>query len=193
MVMAEVLLFHHVLGRTPGVESFADSLRAAGHTVHTPDLFEGRAFDTIDAGLAHVGVLGFGTILERGVAAAESLPSDVVYAGFSLGVIPAQCLAQTRAGARGAILMESCLPLTEFGDVWPAGVRVQIHGMADDPSFAGEGDIDAARAIVESSPDAELFLYEGDGHLFADPASGSYDEPAASLLLDRVRAFLADR
>ena len=192
MVMAEILLFHHVLGRTRGVGAFADALREAGHTVHTPDLFEGRTFDTIDAGLAHVGEVGFGTILERGVAAAESLPSDVVYAGFSLGVVPAQCLAQTRAGARGAVLMESCLPVSEFGDAWPAGVPVQIHGMADDPSFAGAGDIDAARALAESTPEAELFVYEGDGHLFADPASGSFDEPAASLLLDRVRAFLAD-
>ena len=191
--MAEIILFHHVLGSTPGVQGFADALRAAGHMVHTPDLFEGRTFDTIDAGLAHVGELGFGTILERGVAAADRLPSDVVYAGFSLGVIPAQFLAQTRPGARGALLLESCLPVTEFGDAWPAGVPVQIHGMADDPSFAGEGDIDAARALVESTPDAELFLYEGDGHLFADPASGSYDEEAASQLLERVLAFLADR
>jgi dienelactone hydrolase len=191
--MAEIILFHHVLGSTPGVQAFADTLRAAGHTVHNPDLFEGRTFDTIDAGLAHVGEVGFGTILDRGVAAADRLSSDVVYAGFSLGVIPAQCLAQTKPGASGAILMESCLPVTEFGDAWPEGVPVQIHGMADDPSFAGEGDIDAARALVESTPDAELFVYEGDGHLFADPASESYDEAAASQLLERVLAFLADR
>lgn len=191
--MAEILLFHHVLGLTTGVRAFADSLRAAGHTVHTPDLFDGRTFDTIDAGAAHVDEIGFGAVLERGATAAEGLPDGLVFAGFSLGVVPAQCLAQTRAGARGAVLMEACVPVSEFGDAWPDGVPVQIHGLADDAFFAGEGDIDAARAIVESTPDAELFVYDGDGHLFADPASASYDEAAASLLLDRVLAFLCDR
>lgn len=189
--MAEVLLFHHVLGQTPGFLAFAGALRDAGHTVHTPDLFDGATFDSIDAGVAHVDSVGFATILDRGVAAAEGLPDALVYAGFSLGVVPAQCLAQTRAGARGAVLMEACVPVTEFGDEWPAGLPVQIHGMSDDEFFAGEGDIDAARALVESSADAELFVYPGDGHLFADPASPGYDATAASELLARVLTFLA--
>lgn len=191
--MAEVLLFHHVLGATPGVHAFAESLRAAGHTLHVPDLFGGCTFDSIEAGMAHVDEIGFGTVVERGVAAADGLPTGVVYAGFSLGVVPAQCLAQTRAGARGAILMEACVPVAEFGDVWPADVPVQIHGMSDDPFFAGEGDIDAARALVEGTDGAELFVYDGGGHLFADPASPGFDPEAAALLLDRVLAFLADR
>ena len=189
--MAEVLLFHHVLGLTPGVLAFADDLREAGHVVHTPDLFDGRTFDSIDAGVAHVGEVGFSTILDRGVAAAEGLPDALVYSGFSLGVMPAQCLAQTRAGAQGALFMEACAPVTEFGDEWPAGVPVQIHGMSDDEFFAGEGDIDTARALVESAADAELFVYSGDGHLFADPASRGYDAAAASQLLERVLAFVA--
>ena len=188
--MAEVLLFHHVLGLTPGVLAFADELRGAGHVVHTPDLFDGHTFDSIDAGIAHVGEVGFATILDRGVAAAAELPAALVYAGFSLGVVPAQCLAQTRAGARGALLMEACAPVSEFGDAWPTGVPVQIHGMSDDDFFAGEGDIEAARALVESTDDAELFLYPGDGHLFADPASAGYDATAASQLHERVLAFL---
>lgn len=191
--MADILLFHHVLGLTPGVHAFADSLRAAGHTVHLPDLFEGRSFDSIDAGAAHVDEVGFGTILERGVAAADGLPERLVYAGFSLGVVPAQCLAQTRPGAAGAVLMEACVPVSEFGDAWPAGVPVQVHGMADDAFFAGEGDIDAARELAATVADAELFVYPGDGHLFADPASPSYDAAGAALLLDRVLAFLAAR
>lgn len=191
--MAEILLFHHVLGLTPGVHAFADSLRAAGHTVHLPDLFEGRTFDTIDAGAAHVDAVGFGAILDRGVAAAEGRPDALVYAGFSLGVVPAQCLAQTRPGARGAVLMEACVPVSEFGDAWPASVPVQVHGMADDEFFSGEGDIDAARELVASTPGAELFVYAGDGHLFADPASPGYDASAAALLLERVLGFLALR
>lgn len=191
--MAEVVLFHHVLGQTPGFLAFADALRAAGHTVHTPDLLEGRTFASIDAGVAHVDEIGFGTIVDRGIAAADRLPDGVVYAGFSLGVVPAQRLAQTRPGARGAILMEACVPVSEFGDAWPDGVAVQVHGMADDAFFAGEGDLDAARELVDAVDGAELFLYPGDGHLFADPASPSYDERAAAQLLERVLAFLADR
>lgn len=189
--MADVLLFHHVLGQTPGFLAFADALRAGGHTVRTPDLFDGRTFASIDEGAAHVDDVGLATIVERGVAAADGLPDGLVYAGFSLGVVPAQCLAQTRPGARGAVLIEACVRLSEFGDGWPDGVPVQIHGMADDAFFVGEGDLDAARQLVAAVDGAELFLYPGDGHLFADPASRSYDAPAASQLVDRVLAFLA--
>jgi dienelactone hydrolase len=193
--MADVLLFHHVQGLTSGIVAFADDLRAAGHTVHTPDLFAGRRFASIDEGITHVRGIGFGEVLERGVRVAEGLPDDVVYAGFSLGVMPAQKLAQTRAGARGALFFESCLPTEEFGDVWPAGVPVQIHGKDADPYFATEGDLDAARALVEQlgpSGRAELFTYPGDGHLFADNSLRSYDPEAASLLTSRVLRFLRD-
>ena len=191
--MAEVLLFHHAQGQTAGFHAFADELRRAGHTVHTPDLFDGRTFGTIDEGLAYVREAGFGDTLERGVRAADELPSELVYAGFSLGVLPAQKLAQTRAGARGALLFYSCVPVSEFGSSWPAGVPVQIHGMDADPIFVGEGDVDAARALVESAEDAELFLYPGDQHYFADSSLPSYDEKAATLLTQRVLAFLEAR
>ena len=142
--MAEIVLFHHVQGLTPGVNAFADELRAAGHTVHTPDLFDGHTFPTLEEGIAHAGAVGFGNLLDRGVAAAESLGTNLVYGGFSLGVMPAQKLAQTRPGARGALFFYSCLPVTEFGSEWPAGVPVQVHGMDADPIFAEEGDLDAA-------------------------------------------------
>ena len=117
--MTEVVLYHHVQGLTEGVRSFADELRQAGHTVHTPDLFDGRTFDTIEEGMAFAREAGFDALAERGVAAAEAIRPDVVYAGFSFGVMPAQQLAQTRPGARGALLMCSCLPVSEFGDAWP--------------------------------------------------------------------------
>jgi dienelactone hydrolase len=191
--MAEVLLFHHAQGQTTGFHSFADDLRRAGHTVHTPDLFEGRTFDSIDAGMAYAQEIGFGDLIERGVRAADALPAELVYAGFSLGEVAAQKLAQTRPGARGALLFYSCVPISEFGTSWPAGVPVQIHGMDADPIFAGEGDIDAARALVESTPDAELFLYPGDQHYFADSSLPSYRAAAAALLQQRVLAFLRDR
>jgi dienelactone hydrolase len=191
--MAEVLLFHHVQGQTPGFHVFADELRRAGHTVHTPDLLDGRTFASIPEGLAYVEELGFGEIIGRGTQAADQLPAELVYAGFSLGVVPAQKLAQTRPGARGALLVYSCVPTSEFGTEWPAGVPVQIHGMDADPFFVDEGDLDAARALVESADDAELFLYSGDQHYFADSSLPSYDESATRLLTQRVLAFLDER
>ena len=187
--MAEVLLFHHAQGQTAGFHAFADELRAAGHTVHAPDLFEGRTFGSIDEGMAYVHELGFGEIIDRGDRAANDLPDELVYAGFSLGVVPAQKLAQTRAGARGALLFYSCVPVSEFG-TWPAGVPVQIHGMDADPYFVDEGDIDAARELVAAADEGELFLYPGDQHYFADSSLPSYDASAATLLTQRVLAFL---
>jgi dienelactone hydrolase len=191
--MAEVLLFHHAQGRTPGVIAFADELRAAGHTVHTPDLFEGRTFGSIDEGMAYVGSVGFEAMRERGVGAADGLPEGLVYIGFSLGVLPAQKLAQTRPGARGAVLFYSAIPITgewAFGP-WPREVPVQIHGMDNDPIFVGEGDIDAAREIVAAAEDGELFLYPGDQHYFADSSLPSYDPEAAALATQRVLDLLA--
>ncbi len=190
--MAEVLLFHHAQGLTRGVHAFADDLRAAGHTVHTPDLFDGRTFQSIDEGLAYIREIGFDGMRERGVRVADELPPKLVYAGFSFGVLPAQKLAQTRSGARGALLFYSCLPISgawAFGP-WPDGVPVQIHGMDNDPIFVGEGDIDAAREIVEKVEDAELFLYPGDQHYFADSSLPSYDADATALLTRRVLKFL---
>lgn len=189
--MTQIALFHHALGLTPGVVAFADTLRAAGHTVHTPDLFEGKTFATIEEGVGHAQEIGFGTVLERARKAADALPSELVYLGFSLGVVSAQMLAQTRAGARGAVLCYSCVPFTEFGESWPAGVPVQIHGMDADPYFAEEGDLDAARELVASTDDAELFVYPGDQHYFADSTLPSYRPEAAELLMSRVLAFLA--
>jgi dienelactone hydrolase len=187
--MAEVVLFHHAQGLTPGVIAFADELRAAGHTVHTPDLFEGRTFGSFPEGMEHVGRLGFGEVMERGARTVEGLPAELVYAGFSLGVLPAQMLAQTRPGARGALFFHSCVPTSEFG-TWPAGVPVQVHGMDADPIFVGDGDVDAARALVTEADDGELFLYPGDDHYFADSSLPSYDPAATELLTRRVLAFL---
>ena len=191
--MAEVLLFHHAMGQTTGFDAFADELRRAGHTVHTPDLFEGRKFGSIEDGMAYAEEIGFpDAIIERAERAANELAPELVYAGFSLGVVPAQKLAQTRAGARGALLYYSCVPLSYFGGSWPNGVPAQIHGMDEDPIFVGEGDVDAARELVEAAEDAELFLYPGDQHYFADSSLASYDESATKLLTERTLAVLAE-
>jgi dienelactone hydrolase len=192
--MAEIVLFHHLQGLTPGVREFAGQLRAGGHTVHTPDLFDGERPATIDDGVALVESIGDEVLRHRSDRTVAALPAGLVYAGFSFGAAAAQRLAQTRPGARGALLYESCIPITgewAFGP-WPDGVPVQIHGMDNDPFFALEGDIAAARELVETvgSKRAELFVYPGDRHLFADSSLPSYDADAAALVLQRSLEFL---
>jgi dienelactone hydrolase len=192
--MAEVVLFHHTQGFTEGVRAFAEELSSGRHIVHTPDLFDGKRFATIDEGVAHTRSIGDEVLQERADRAVADLPEGLVYAGFSFGAGTAQRLSQTRPGARGALLYESCIPITgewAFGP-WPDGVPVQIHGMDKDPFFALEGDIDAARELVETvgSDLAELFVYPGDQHLFTDSSLPSYDADAAALALQRSRAFL---
>ena len=186
--MAEILLFHHAQGLTPGVVAFADELRVGGHVVHTPDLYDGNTFTDIEQGVGYAREIGFGTVMERGRATAEGLPEELVYGGFSLGVMPAQLLAQTRPGAKGALFFSAALPASEFGDRWPDGVPLQIHMMQDDPWV--DEDLPAARELVASADGAELFLYPGDKHLFSDKSLHDYDETAATIVLQRVLAFL---
>jgi dienelactone hydrolase len=188
--VAEVVLFHHALGLTAGCLAFADELRAAGHVVHAPDLYEGEIFTELADGIAHAGQIGFGTVIERGQRSAEGLSSEIVYAGFSLGVLPAQMLAQNRPGAKGALLFHACVDPSELGGDWPDGVPVQIHMMDADALVIEEGDLDVARQLAETTTGAELFLYPGDRHLFADSSLSDYDEGAATLLKQRVLAFL---
>lgn len=191
--MTDVVLFHHAQGLTTGVVAFADLLRSAGHSVTTPDLFGGRTFDTLSDGVAYAGEVGFGEVIGRGVSSVEQLPAESVYVGLSLGVLPAQALAQTRAGARGAVLLHSCVPVSQFGPAWPDGVPVQVHAMDADPFFVGDGDLEAAQALVAEAADAELFLYPGDRHLFTDSSLAAYDEDATALLLHRIWSFLEAR
>jgi dienelactone hydrolase len=186
--MAEILLFHHAQGQTAGFLAFAGELRAAGHVVHAPDLYDGKTFAELDDGVSYAKQVGFDVIIERGAAAAEGLPAELVYAGFSLGVLPAQMLTQTRPGAQGALLLHACLPTSEFNSPWPDGVPVQIHMM--DADEWGKEDLVAARELVDEIEKGELFLYPGEGHLFADSSLGDFDEDAAALLKERTFAFL---
>lgn len=183
--MAEVLLFHHALGLTDGLHAFADELRAAGHGVSAPDLYDGRTFASIDEGVAHASQVGFQALMEAGAAEADGLPSDLVYAGFSLGVVPAQRLAQERPGARGALLYHAAIPLGEFGDTWPPDVPMQVHVMAEDEL----GDVEEGRQLVADAG-GELFLYDGAAHLFTDRSWEEHDPEAAALVMERTLAFL---
>jgi dienelactone hydrolase len=158
--------------------------------VHVPDLYEGRVFDTLDEGVGYAQQIGFDIVVERGVLAAQPLPTSLVYLGISLGALPAQRLAQTRLGTAGAVLVSGCVPPSEFGTPWPPGVPVEVHFKADDP-LGLEGDLDAARSLVDTVDGAVLHLYRGDGHVFVDPGLPSYDEQAADLATQRILAFLA--
>ncbi|MDQ3619146.1 MAG: dienelactone hydrolase family protein [Actinomycetota bacterium] len=184
--MAELLLFHHAQGLTAGCLAFAAELRAAGHLVHVPDLYDGKTFTELDGGMGYAKQIGFDTIAERGRLAADGLPNRIVYAGFSLGVVPAQMLAQTRPGVIGALLMHAAIPISEFGGRWPDAVPLQIHTMDDDDL----GDADVGRDLAEAIESAQLFLYPGDRHLFTDNSLPDYDERAATLLKQRVLSFL---
>jgi dienelactone hydrolase len=186
--MTTLQLFHHAQGQTKGFLAFADELREAGHSVHTPDLYDGNTFADLSEGVAYAEQIGFPEIIRRGSAAADELPADIVYAGFSLGVLPAQSLAQTRPGARGAIFFHACMPTSEFGTSWPEGAPLQIHMM--DADKWTEEDRPVAEALVKEVGDGELFLYPGSGHLFADSSLGDYDEKAARLLTERTLGFL---
>jgi dienelactone hydrolase len=190
--MTDVILFHHAQGLTAGVRAFADKLRSAGHNVTVPDLYDGATFTTLDEGIEHAGEIGFNTVVERGQDAVDSLPNEIVYAGFSLGAMPAQMLAQTRPNPKGALLFHACIDPQEFGVPWPKGVPLQIHAMEEDELLVEDGDIEVARKLVKTTPEAELFLYPGNEHLFTDSSLPSYDEAATRLLMERVLAFLAE-
>jgi dienelactone hydrolase len=184
--MAELILFHHAQGLTDGVAAFADRLRSHGHQVSAPDLYDGATFATIDEGVAHAERIGFDEIIARGAAAAEPLPAGIVYAGFSLGVLPAQKLAQTRPGARGALLYHSGVPVSTFGSGWPDGVPLQIHVMEQDEW----GDVEDCAELARTIDGAELYLYPGSAHLFCDSSLGDYDHEAAELVFERTLAML---
>lgn len=183
--MADILLFHHAQGLTKGMIAFADELRAAGHTVTVPDFYDGRTFSTVEEGVAHAKSLGFEVLAAAGVAAADGLPNDMVYGGFSLGLMPAQQLAQQRPGARGALLYHGGIPVTEFSETWPEGVLLQAHVMRDD----SWGDVEDVKELV-GEVGGELFLYDGDAHLFTDSSLDTYDPAAAKLVMQRTLAFL---
>lgn len=185
--MTHVLLFHHAQGLTNGVRAFAGDLRAFGHTVTLPDLYDGLTFDSINEGVAYARSVGVEELTVRGVSAAECLPHRLVYGGFSLGTVPAQQLAQTRPGALGALLYQGAEPLSKFGGAWPHGVALQIHVQSDDVW----SELDVAETLAEAVEGAELFVYPGSKHLVADNSVEDYDPIIAKQLLERTLTLLA--
>ena len=193
---AEVALFHSVLGVRPAVREWADRLRAAGHVVHVPDLYDGEVFDDYTLAFAHVERIGgIPALIERTHAAVAHLPNDLVYAGFSNGSVSAQLLAATRAGARGALLLHGCMPLEMLGpERWPDGVPVQVHVTEGDPYHDRAHEASLRESVEAVGGTFELFRYPGSAHLFADSGlAAEYDATSAELMLERVLAFLRAR
>lgn len=187
--MTEIIVLHHALGLTAGVEAFGNALAVAGHDVVTPDLFDGATFDTVDAGVAHAQTIGFDAIAEIGARAADACGDQIVVVGFSLGVLPAQKIAQQRPGVAAAVLCHSAIPLGFFGETWPSGVALQIHAGERDPFV--EEDREAIDQLIGTAPNSELHWYDTSAHLVADATSTDYDAPLASLIVTRTLEFLA--
>jgi dienelactone hydrolase len=186
-----IALFHAALGLRPGVLEWADRLRAAGHTVETPDSFDGEVFDDLDAGMRKREEIGVPGLIARANAAVADLPPGLVYMGFSMGASAAEYLTATRHGAVAAVLMHGAAPVAEMGvDAWPAAVPVQVHYAIDDPWVEG-AEVDDLRADVKAAgAEFEEFSYPGDGHLFADTDCPEFDRDSATLMLERVVEFL---
>lgn len=191
MQSQQVVIYHSAYGLRPAIIDFADRLRAAGHQVHTPDLYDGEVFSDRSEAIRKIQELGFDRLLERARAAVEGLPRDLIYAGFSNGGACAELLAATRAGARGAVLIHAPLMVRDLGwTVWPSDVPVQVH-FADKDPIKNQAVIDALSAKVrQSGSEFEQFEYEAPGHLFADPAFPAYNANAAELMTQRVLEFL---
>lgn len=192
--MAEIVLFHSVLGPRPGVALAAERLRGAGHRVHTPDLYGGDGvFDDYGVAAAYLEHIGYPELLARAARAVERLSPDLVYAGFSNGGAVAEFLAATRSGARAALLLHAALPLSRLGvEAWPGGVPVQMHYSKLDP-YRNQDAIDSlARSVRETETRFEFYEYPGGGHLFTDPSlPEEYDAASAELLWTRVDEFLS--
>jgi dienelactone hydrolase len=185
--MADVVLFHHAQGLRPDVIDWAERLRADGHEVWTPDLYEGATFDRLDDGVAHRDSVGIPELIRRAEAELDGLPAEVVYAGFSMGAPTAGYFTVTRPGARAAVLMHGG---ADPGDGWPAGVPVQVHYAVGDPWIETDEIEPFAEAVAAAGAPIEVHAYPGERHLFADPDGPDYDRESAELMLARELEFL---
>jgi dienelactone hydrolase len=187
----EVVLLHSVLGLRPGVKRFAERMREAGHTVHTPDLYGGEVFHEMEPALRRSEEIGMEAWVVRAHAAVAELPGKLVYMGFSLGGDLAQVLAGSRPGAVGAVLLHSALPAGIIGlPGWPRTVPVQVHFAEHDP-WREQKFIDGLRNDVRQAGGVfELYEYPGQGHLFTDPELPEYDAEATEQVMERVLRFL---
>jgi dienelactone hydrolase len=189
--MARIVLFHHAQGLRDDTIAWADSFRQAGHEVDTPDLYEGRTFDRLEDGIAHRDSVGLPTLIGRAAQVLQDFPEDLVYAGLSMGASAAHYFAVTRPGARGVLLMHGTAPAASLGDAdWPSAMPAQLHKKERDPLMDDAGVEALERSAGSAGAHLDVFVYPGEGHLFADPDGPDYDPDAAALMLDRELRFL---
>jgi len=191
--MAEIALFHSVLGVRPGIHDAAQRLRTAGHEVLVVDQYDGQVFDDYERAGRHAEGIGYPELMRRALKAVEPLQDGFVAAGFSNGAAMAEHVATQRT-CSGALLLSGALPLAMLGGaVWRTGTPAQIHYTREDP-FRRQEWVDALVADISTSGSrVEAFDYPGSGHLFTDPSRPSeHDEQAAALLWTRAEAFCRD-
>lgn len=187
--MAEIVLFHHAGGLTEGVRAFARTLGEAGHIVHTPDLFDGRTFADVHDGVAYADSVGEDVFAARAAEIVAPMASDLVYGGMSMGAARAAEQVLARPGARGAFFLYGAIAPSWWDTPWPPDVPSQAHVTEGDEWR--EPEVEAAYGT--EVPSAQLFVYPGSGHLFAEPGHPDYDAAAAGLATERVLAFLSGR
>jgi dienelactone hydrolase len=184
-----IMLFHSTYGLRPAVHRAADRLRAAGHEVWTPDLFDGRTFDTVEEGMAYNEELGKEELLKRAVlAAAPYSERGLVYAGFSLGAATAQTLALGDAKARGLLLLHGTSDIAATASV--DGLPVQLH-VAEPDAYETDDWLSAWYLQMRKvGADVEVYRYAGAGHLYTDSDLPDYDEEAAEATWRVALGFL---
>ncbi|MFD0527953.1 dienelactone hydrolase family protein [Kitasatospora arboriphila] len=191
--MAQIVLFHSAYGLRPAVHAAADRLRAAGHEVHTPDLYDGRVFDTVEDGMAYKDELTTDELLRRAVHAAAPLLGQggpgLVYAGLSLGAALAQNLALADTNAAGLLLLHGT---SDIRDDAATSVAVQLHVAEPDP-FEPEDWLNAwYLRMTKAAPTSRSTATAAPSHIYTDPELPDYDEEAAERTWATALAFLAE-
>ncbi|MFE4694598.1 MULTISPECIES: dienelactone hydrolase family protein [Streptomyces] len=185
-----IMLFHSTYGLRPAVHAAADRLRAAGHEVRVPDLFEGHTFDTVEEGMAFKDEVGKDELLKRAVlAAAPYSDQGLVYAGFSFGASVAQTLALGDAKARGLLLLHGTSDIAESASV--DELPVQLHVADPDPFESHDWQTSWYLQMQRTGADVEVYRYPGAGHLFTDAELPDFDQDAAELTWKVSLGFLA--
>ncbi|MFF2654669.1 dienelactone hydrolase family protein [Streptomyces sp. NPDC058045] len=185
----DIMLFHSTFGLRPAVHAAADRLRAAGHEVHTPDLFDGRTCESVEEGMELRDGLGREELLRRAVlAAAPYSERGLVYAGFSFGASVAQTLALGDAEARGLLLIHGTSDIADSASA--DGLPVQLHVAEPDPFETDDWLSAWYLRMSRAGADVEVYRYPGAGHLYTDPDLPDYDAEAAESTWRTALGFL---
>ncbi|MGW0467272.1 dienelactone hydrolase family protein [Streptomyces sp. NPDC003027] len=185
----DIMLFHSTYGPRPAVEAAAERLRAAGHQVRVPDLFEGQTAETVEEGMELQKAIGKEELLKRAVlASAPYSDRGLLYAGFSFGASVAQTLALGDEKARGLLLLHGTSDIAESASV--DDLPVQLHIADPDPFESHDWLTSWYLRMGKAGADVEVYRYPGAGHLYTDPDLPDYDEAAAEETWSIALAFI---